>query len=164
MIKIQKKRKSTIKILNIILNALLKWFAPILSFTTEEIYKLLAKEKKSIHLEKFLEIPNKFKNEKINEKWIELIKIRNICNISIEEKRASKEIGSSLEADINIQLNEKFRELTENMDFSEICITSKANLDYKDDVDIKVTTSKAKGSKCPICWKINEASCPRHPQ
>ncbi len=36
----------------------------------------------------------------------ELIKIRNICNISIEEKRASKEIGSSLEADLKINLNQ----------------------------------------------------------
>ena len=35
------KRKSTIKFLNIILEILLKWFAPILSFTTEEIYLLL---------------------------------------------------------------------------------------------------------------------------
>ena len=147
----------------IILNALLKWFAPILSFTTEEIYQLLTKDQKSIHLEKFLEIPSKFKNEKINNKWIELIKIRNVCNISIEEKRASKEIGSSLEADINIQLNEKFRELTENIDFSEICITSKAKVNYKDDIDIMATTSKAKGSKCPVCWKINEATCQRHP-
>ena len=77
---------------------LLKWFAPILSFTTEEIFKLLFKDQKSIHLEKFLEFPDKFKNQKLSEKWSELIKIRNICNISIEEKRASKEIGSSLEA------------------------------------------------------------------
>merc|ERR1711991_988790 len=57
-----KKRKSAIKVLNIILNALLKWFAPILSFTTEEIYKLLIEDKKSIHFEKFLEIPKKFQN------------------------------------------------------------------------------------------------------
>ena len=57
-----KKRKSTITLLNIILNSLLKWFAPILSFTTEEIFKLLFKNKKSIHLEKFQELPDKFKN------------------------------------------------------------------------------------------------------
>ncbi len=158
-----KKRKSTIKILNIILNALLKWFAPILSFTTEEIYKLLFTEKKSIHLEKFLEIPTKFKNEKINEKWNQLIKIRNICNISIEEKRSSKDIGSSLEADLKIQLNKKLKEFTENVDFSEICITSKAEVDYKDDIETIAITSKAKGTKCPVCWKINEGSCPRHP-
>ncbi len=158
-----KKRKTTIQVLNIILNALLKWFAPILSFTTEEIYKLLIKDQKSIHLEKFLEIPSNFENVKINEKWIELIKIRNICNISIEEKRASKVIGSSLEANLKIQINKKLKEITENVDFSELCITSKAQVEYKDDIETTAITSKAKGSKCPVCWKINEVLCPRHP-
>ena len=149
--------------LNIILNALLKWFAPILSFTTEEIFKLLFKDQKSIHLEKFLMIPNTFRNEKINQKWIELIKIRNICNISIEEKRANKEIGSSLEADLKIQIDNKLKALTKDIDFSELCITSKAKVDYKDSIETSATTSKAKGSKCPVCWKINEICCPRHP-
>ena len=45
----------------------------------------------------------------LSEKWSELIKIRNICNISIEEKRASKEIGSSLEADLKIQIKSKIK-------------------------------------------------------
>ena len=158
-----KKRKSTILLLNIILNALLKWFAPILSFTTEEIFKLIFKDKKSIHLEKFLEFPDKFKNQKLNEKWSELIKIRNICNISIEEKRASKEIGSSLEAYIKIQISQKLKSLTENTDFAELCITSKADVSYKDDIETTASTSKAAGTKCPVCWKINEGPCPRHP-
>ena len=81
-----------------ILESLIKWFAPILSFTTEEIFTLINKDKKSIHLENFMEFPKSFENKKLNKKWIELKKIRDICNISIEAKRASKEIGSSLEA------------------------------------------------------------------
>ena len=157
------KRKFTIKVLNIILNVLLRWFAPILSFTTEEIYRLLFKEQKSIHLEKFIKIPEKFKNSTLNKKWVELIKIRNICNISIEEKRASKEIGSSLEADLKIQLDEKLKVLTSDVDFAELCITSKADVIYKKDIELTAITNKAKGSKCPVCWKINEISCPRHP-
>ena len=88
--------------LNVILNSLLRWFAPILSFITEEIYKLIINDSKSIHLKKFLEFPESFYNENLNQKWLELIKIRNVCNISIEEKRASKEIGSSLEASLKI--------------------------------------------------------------
>ena len=64
-------------------------------FTTEEIFRLLFKDEKSIHLEKFPEFPNKFKNQKLSEKWVELIKIRNICNISIEEKRAAKKLDQA---------------------------------------------------------------------
>ena len=55
------KRKSTLIVLNIILNSLMKWFAPILSFTTEEIYQLISKNNKSIHLEKFLIFPKNLK-------------------------------------------------------------------------------------------------------
>ena len=124
-----------------------------LSFTTEEIYKLLFKDQKSIHLEKFLEFPEKFKNEKLSKKWIELIKIRDICNISIEEKRASKEIGSSLEADLKIQLNQKLKKLTENIDFSELCITSKAEVTYKDDIDILVEPLKQRDQSVQFVGK-----------
>jgi isoleucyl-tRNA synthetase len=157
------KRKSTIILLNIILNALLKWFAPILSFTTEEIYRLIFDGSKSIHLEKFINFPELFKNETLNNKWLELIKIRNICNISIEEKRASKEIGSSLEAELKINLNNKFLDITNNIDFSELCITSKAEISFIEKLEtITVNTAKAKGSKCPVCWKISEEPCVRH--
>ena len=84
------------------------------------------KNHKSIHLTKFLEFPKIFKNENLNQKWLELIKIRNICNISIEEKRANKEIGSSLEAELVINLNKNLKDLTYEIDFSELCITSNA--------------------------------------
>ena len=67
-----------------------------------------------------LNFPQNFQNSKLNEKWLELIKIRNICNISIEEKRASKEIGSSLEAELKIMLDQKLKDLVHNIDFSEL--------------------------------------------
>ena len=156
------KRKSSITVLNIILDSLIKWFAPILSFTTEEIFILIKKDKKSIHLEKFIEIPKIFLNEKLEKKWLELKKIRDVCNISIEAKRASKEIGSSLEADLKINLSEKIIELTKDINFSELCITSGATIQKTNLDEIKVETTKAKGSKCPVCWKININSCERH--
>jgi isoleucyl-tRNA synthetase len=157
-----KKRQSTIILLNVILKSLLRWFAPILSFTTEEIYRLIMKDNKSIHLTKFLEFPKNFKNDDLNQKWLELIKIRNVCNISIEEKRASKEIGSSLEADLNIIIDKKLENIIKNVDFSELCITSKAQIIFKEKLDLSVETKKAKGLKCPVCWKISEDTCARH--
>jgi isoleucyl-tRNA synthetase len=157
-----KKRQSTIILLNIILKSLLRWFAPILSFTTEEIYRLIMNNNKSIHLTKFLEFPKIFKNENLNQKWLELIKIRNICNISIEEKRASKEIGSSLEASLKINLDKKLNEISKDVDFSELCITSSAEVSYLENSETKVQTMKAEGSKCPVCWKLSIDPCPRH--
>ena len=156
------KRKSTLILLNVILNSLLKWFAPILSFTTEEIYQLISKNKKSIHLEKFLNFPQKFDNSKLNSKWEQLIKIRDICNLSIEQKRASKDIGSSLEAALIVKLNNQNQKFLKNIDLSELCITSSVKIENGDTNDIIVETVKATGEKCPVCWKISSTPCERH--
>ena len=93
-----------------------------------------------------------------------MIKIRDICNISIEEKRASKEIGSSLEANLIIKLNKELIDLSKGIDFSELCITSKAQIQESNIDKIIVETNKAEGQKCPVCWKINQSGCKRHPQ
>ena len=154
------KRKNCVLVLNIILDYLLKWFAPILSFTTEEIFKLIQKDKQSIHLELFNKESKVFENKDIGEKWEQLKKIRETCNSSIEEKRASKEIGSSLEAEINISLNQDLFEKFKNIDFAELCITSSATV-TKGEKEIEVETKKASGSKCSLCWKISSKPCSR---
>ena len=156
------KRKYTLLILNIILEALLRWFAPILSFTTEEIFQLISKKSKSIHLEKFLNFPQNFENHKLNKKWMKLLKLRDTCNLSIEEKRASKVIGSSLEALLKIKINRDYVELLKGIDLAELCITSSVEISNENSEDIEVQTIKAEGNKCPVCWKISKEPCIRH--
>ena len=162
-----KKRKDCQLLLNIILDSLLKWFAPILSFTTEEIFKLVNKNnsEKSIHLKKLNIFPKAWNNIDLEQNWKKIIDIRNEANSSIETMRAEKIIGSSLEANIEIELDVENYNLGKNYDFSEICITSSAkiiNTKKKENL-IKVKTIKAEGQKCPVCWKINRNGCERHP-
>ena len=163
--KSSKKRKDCQLLLNIILDSLLKWFAPILSFTTEEIFRLINQNqtKKSIHLQNFNVIPKNWCNKILEEKWKKIIDIRNHANSSIEIKRAEKLIGSSLEAAITIELNNDIFEIVKDYDFSEICITSEAELKKNNSLEtgIKVNTDKAEGNKCPICWKITKNKCER---
>ena len=61
----------------------------------------------SIHENNFVKIPSNWKNDKLNEKWSNLFKIKQEANIAIEEKRANKEIGSSLEAEIKINIKKR---------------------------------------------------------
>ena len=114
-----------------------------------------------IYLSEFLNFPKKFENIELNNKWIELIKIRDICNMSIEEKRANKEIGSSLEASLEIKINKLLFDISKNTDFAELCITSHAEISEFRGDSIEVKTIKAKGTKCPTCWKIRESKCLR---
>tara|TARA_B110000881_G_scaffold101629_1_gene89240 strand:- start:107 stop:397 length:291 start_codon:yes stop_codon:yes gene_type:complete len=90
-------------------------------------------------------------------------KIRDICNISIEAKRSNKEIGSSLEANLTISLNKKLFKITENINFSELCITSDAKIESIESDEVVALTTKAEGEKCSVCWKINKNGCERHP-
>ena len=136
-----------------------------MSFTTEEIFTLISNQSdNSIHLKRFVKIPTNWKNEKLNNQWIELKKIRDFSNISIENQRANKVIGSSLEANIKIKLKKELYELAKNFDFAEICITSRAEiiLDEKSKNEIEVETFKAEGNKCKVCWKISKEKCERH--
>ena len=156
-----KKRINCVKVLNVILESLLKWFAPILVFTTDEIYSLINKDEKNIHELSFVTIPKKWENKKLNDKWDQLFKIKQEANIAIEAKRSSKEIGSSLEAEVKLSVNKNKFELLKNLDLAEYLITSKAEKVLNQDEEMKIEVNKAKGNKCPRCWKILEQSCIR---
>ena len=157
-----KKRKNCVVVLNVILESLIKWFAPILVFTTDEIYTLVNKDEKSIHENSFVEIPKKWENKKLNEKWEQLFRIKQEANVAIEEKRSNKEIGSSLEAEIRLILDDKKFELLKNLDLAEYFITSKAERVLSEKSEIKIEVKKAKGNKCQRCWKILEKKCQRN--
>ncbi len=167
------KRKACINLLGLILDILLKWFAPILSFTTEEVFQILNQEKNtSIHLEAFPDVPSKWENAKLFQKWNELKKIRDVANAAIEVKRSNKDIGSSLEAEVQIYLSEEYLKLVKDVDLPEYFITSKVEakttinddkLFKLDEIDnVKVMVKKAKGNKCSRCWKILQAPCKRN--
>ena len=156
-----KQRKNCVIVLNIVLESLLKWFAPILVFTTDEIFSLISKKNESIHEHYFVKIPTKWKNEELDERWSKLFKIKQEANIAIETKRSTKEIGSSLEADIKLTVNKKIYELLKNLNLAEYFITSKAEIILSDKEEIKIDIKKASGKKCERCWKILEKKCNR---
>ena len=160
------KRKNTITVLKYLFYFLIKWLSPILVFTTEEIFGLIKKENdRSIflvnfnYLDKLVDLKNFDK-----EKWDYLKKVRSEVNNQIEIMRNKKEIGSSLETKIKMNINEKFTKYFKNIDLSEFFITSGAEfltndqsfdkvLENKNIKGLKILLEKADGKKCPRCWK-----------
>ena len=67
-----------------------------------------------------------------------------------------------MEANLIIKLEDKLLDLTKDVDFSELCITSNAKVEKNSSNEINVETLKAEGQKCPVCWKINKNKCERH--
>ena len=106
-------------------------------------------------------MPKSWHNSKLNDKWDQLFKIKQEANIAIEAKRTSKEIGSSLEAEVKLKVNKTKFELLNNLDLAEYLITSKAEKILSEQEETIIEVGRAKGNKCPRCWKILEQNCRR---
>lgn len=135
--------------------------APILSFTAEEAWEHLPAfpgQEASVHLHLFPEVEEQYlKPEKIDEeKWSNILALRDRILKEIEEARNLKVIGDSLEAEINLQLDDHFYDLVSgNIDlFKEICVVAKVNAAKS--TEEKITVKKSQGSKCLRCWNWYE--------
>ena len=104
-------------------NHLVRWFAPSISFTSEEAWKAIGNTE-SIHLQDFLICNKEYQNNQLNEKWNLIKNIRKVATGAIEKIREEKIIRSSLEAHLDIYISkESFDKVNEVM-FDEIAITS----------------------------------------
>ena len=172
-------RRSAQLALSNILQALLRWISPILSFTAEEAWQSLDNEIKSVHLlEWFNDWVEVGDLEFSDEDWKEILELRSEVNKHIEEARNNEIIGSSLDAEIEILCGDKLFNLLEefNEELRFIFITSEAKailnkIDVSDENNkIQITVKKSSNEKCVRCWhsrpevgsiKDNESICNR---
>lgn len=159
-----KERRSAQTVIYEGTTTLARLMAPILSFTSEEIWQNLKQEDKktSVHLTS-LPTPNpKYLNESLNSKWEEIIEVREKVSKTLEEARVNGLIGSSLEAEVILTYTQEvIREYEEELKF--IFIVSDVQLIKGE--ELKAEIKKAKGSKCSRCWNYSEAvgSNVKHP-
>ena len=151
-----------------IVEALVRWMAPIMSFTADEIWGYLPgdREKYVFTGEWYEGLFGLADDEAMNDGfWDELLKVRGEVNKVIEQARADKKVGGSLEAAVTLyadaDLAAKLNALGDELRF--VLLTSGANVaDYaqapadawQSDLlkGLKVVLSKAEGEKCPRCW------------
>ena len=96
-------RRSSQTILFQILEALVRWVSPILSFTAEETWRLYHKDLESVHLSEWYEDWVCSSEGTITESdWLEVLKVRSEVNKVIESSRNNSVIGSALEAEIEL--------------------------------------------------------------
>ena len=117
-----------------------------------------------MHLRQFPDVPRAWEDKKLDKKWQRIREIRRVVTGAIEVERASKKIGSSLQAAVKISLTQSDTKLFENLDVAEICITSGAELTTDaipadafslDDVsNVAAQVIAAPGNKCERCWKV----------
>ena len=153
----------------VILDALTKLMAPVLSFTAEQISDFYQKSKaSSIHLQNFtnLDFTNSM-NLDISA-WDKVLDLRSKVLKSIEDKRETGDIKHSLEAFVKInlpkELLDSLNKILENADTTmqnldqflmELFIVSKVEIVNSGELKIEVT--RAEGEKCPRCWKYDNS-------
>ncbi|MBU4681938.1 isoleucine--tRNA ligase [Cedecea davisae] len=151
-----------------ICEALVRWMAPIMSFTADEIWGYLpgSREKYVFTGEWYEGLFGLAESEAMNgEFWDTLLTVRGEVNKVIEQARADKRIGGSLEAAVTLfadsELAAKLNSLSDELRF--VLLTSGAVVaDYAqagEDAQqseilkgLKVALRKADGEKCPRCW------------
>jgi isoleucyl-tRNA synthetase len=159
-------RKAALTTIDILCDAILKWLAPILSFTCDEAWGMYKpNDKVSVHLTLFPDGFDKFRDEKLAAKWETIRNVRRVVTGALELERAAKHIGSSLEASPTIYISDRNMLATLfDVDLAEVCLTSSyevqedeapSNAFRLDSVPgVAVVVEKAQGIKCARSWKI----------
>ncbi|GAA4348588.1 isoleucine--tRNA ligase [Kangiella taiwanensis] len=153
-----------------IVEALVRWMAPILSFTANEIWPLLPKpasgeREKSVFISEWYDGLFAMENADITaEDWDRISNVKDAINKAIEVKRKDGAIGGSLQAEVTIHADEQLyavlSKLEDELRF--VFITSQAKLikdDAGEETDIeglKLTIEASEAEKCERCWHYRE--------
>ncbi len=163
-------RRAAQSTMYIILNDITKLLAPILAFTSEEIWENMA------HLDTdnsehvlLNDMPKKegiCVDDAFMEKWDTIHKVRDAVKKVLEELRATKEIGSSLDADVTLYAEGDLYNFIESVKdiLPQILIVSRVNVvnakggKYDDEFEgLGIEAKKAGGCKCARCWTYSDS-------
>ncbi|MBY7804270.1 isoleucine--tRNA ligase [Vibrio fluvialis] len=156
-----------------IVEALVRWMAPIMSFTADEIWNEMPTNQangeargKFVFADEWYEgLFGLAEGEELNnEFWTDIQKIRGAVNKLLENARNEKTIGGSLQAEVTLfasdELAAKINKLEDELRF--VLLTSKANVkplaeksDAAQATDIDglfVQVNKTEAEKCDRCW------------
>jgi isoleucyl-tRNA synthetase len=132
-----------------ILQAMLRWMAPFLSFTAEEAWAI-AGSSPSIFTETYARFDPP--DAALLERWARIREIREAVNKEIEAVRTTGGVGSSLQADVQLTANTADHALLASLgdDLKFVFITSAVELAKGNELKITITPSAQ--TKCARCW------------
>ena len=152
-------RRSAQTALFLILDTMTKMFAPILAFTCDEIWLAMPHRASDDGRNVLLnEMSKPYTAYALSEdemtKWARIAAVRNVVNGTLEQARADKTIGKSLEAEVDLVVPHEDVFLAE-MDpaaLADTLIVSQVRVAEGDELSVEVRP--ANGCKCGRCWKV----------
>ena len=146
-------RRSAQTALHAITHAMLRWMAPFLSFTAEEAWKIFGASE-SIFIETYSDLGTP--DEALLAKWSRIRMVRDAVNKDIEALRADGKVGSSLQANVALQVNADDHALLTSLsgDLKFVFITSAIDLIAGGELQASVSASI--DQKCERCWHYRD--------
>lgn len=150
-----KTRRAVRTVLDILHHALTTWLAPALVFTAEESWQARFGKQESVHLQSLLVPDAQWHAPVLARKWEILRGARAAATASLEALRRSGEIGSSLEAELNLSFTKEVKDITEeeHIKWDELCIASQVKF-LPVGHEVVAKASRAEGHKCARCWRV----------
>jgi len=141
--------------------ALTRWLAPILSFTSEEIWRHLPGERgESVFLETWYEGLYRLDDATPYDVafWEEILRIREMISKSLEGLRSSEAIGSSLDAEIALTVDPKLYAKLKPVEADLRFIFINSNTKVLEDPllpegEVRIEAKASEAPKCIRCWQ-----------
>jgi len=148
-------RQSCQTSLNYVLNTMVRLTAPILSFTSEEIWQThpsLKGQNESIFLSKYFESKQEGECVISSSDWARIFEIKDIVNQSIERLRNENKLKGSLDSNVIISANEEDKSILDKLgsELHFVFISSQASVIDGDTLSIQINQMSDK--KCTRCW------------
>ena len=142
-----------------ITQTMMRLMAPILSFTSNEIWQTLGLDlDATVFEELWYELPAHGLSDAQIADWKNIIEVRALANKAIEEKRGAGEVGSSLQAEITIALDgpayDSLARMEDALRF--VFITSQAKVEKQSGSGLTFKVAASKHAKCDRCWHYRE--------
>ncbi len=172
-------RRSAQSALYHIVEALVRWVAPILSFTAEEIWENLPGEREdSVFVAEWYQGLAEMPSNLVMDRsfWQQLIAVRVAVNRELERQRSDGSLRGSLDADVSLYCSESLYDLLSALDeeLRFVLITSEVRLLRLADApenaiasglkDLKLSVGASELAKCERCWhrRADVGSCVEH--
>ena len=148
-------RQSCQTSLNYVLNTMVRLTAPILSFTSEEIWQThssLKGQNESIFLSKYFESKQEGECVISSSDWARIFEIKDIVNQSIERLRNENKLKGSLDSNVIISANEEDKSVLDKLgsELHFVFISSQASVIDGDTLSIQI--DQMSDEKCTRCW------------
>jgi isoleucyl-tRNA synthetase len=155
------KRRAYRTVLDILFHALVRWAAPMLVFTAEEVWGTRNPGAGSVHLLEWPEVDAGWSDPVLNTKWNLVRSIRTEVTGHLEPLRRDKVIGSSLEAEVSIRLARDTDDFSiGTLDLAEVAIVSAVDFGLQIPVVqteprcwVEFTSKVTTHHKCGRCWR-----------